>query len=69
LGADVASIDCGASTDFTVHRIAAAAGALGLENPANLSALPPSDATTIALPMKIENGSGGPLRAIALVPR
>jgi kynurenine formamidase len=22
-----------------------------------------------ALPMKIENGSGGPLRAIALVPR
>ena len=26
-------------------------------------------ATIIALPMKIENGSGDPLRAIALVPR
>ena len=69
LGADVASIDYGASTDFIVHRIAAAAGVLGLENLANLSALPPLGATIIALPMKIENGSGGPLRAIALVPR
>ena len=69
LGADVASIDYGASTDFIVHRIAAAAGVLGLENLADLSALPPSGATIIALPMKIENGSGGPLRAIALVPR
>ena len=69
LGADVASIDYGASTDFIVHRIAAAAGVRGLENLANLSALPLSGATIIALPMKIENGSGGPLRAIALVPR
>ena len=67
LGADVASIDYGASTDFIVHRIAA--GVLGLENLTNLSALPPLGATIIALPMKIENGSGGPLRAIALVPR
>jgi len=69
LGADVASIDYGASTDFIVHRIAAAAGVLGLENLANLSALPPSGATMIALPIKIENGSGGPVRAIALIPR
>jgi hypothetical protein len=69
LGVDVASIDYGASTDFIVHHIAAAAGVLGLENLTNLSALPPSGATIIALPMKIENGSGGPLRAVALVPR
>ena len=69
LGADVASIDYGASRDFIVHRIAAAAGVLGLENLANLSVLPASGSTLIALPMKIENGSGGPLRAIALVPR
>ena len=69
LGADVASIDYGASRDFIVHRIAAAAGVLGLENLANLSALPASGATLITLPMKIDNGSGGPLRAIALVPR
>jgi len=31
--------------------------------------LPPAGATVIALPMKIAAGSGGPVRAIALVPR
>lgn len=69
LGADVASIDYGASTDFIVHRIAAEGGVLGLENLARVETLPPTGATIIALPMKIENGSGGPLRAVALVPR
>ncbi|MDE2878385.1 cyclase family protein [Candidatus Palauibacter soopunensis] len=68
LGADVASIDYGASTDFVVHRIVAAANAPGLENLTNLDLLPARGATVIALPMKIAGGSGGPLRAIALVP-
>jgi len=68
LGADVASIDYGASTDFIVHRIVAAANAPGLENLTNLDRLPARGATVIALPMKISGGSGGPLRAIALVP-
>lgn len=69
LGADVASIDYGPSTDFAVHRAAAAANVLGLENLTHLDQLPPTGAIVIALPMKIEGGSGGPLRAIALVPR
>lgn len=69
LGADVASIDHGQSRDFPVHRIAAEANVPGLENLANLGTLPPRGATVIALPMKIEGGSGGPLRAIALIPR
>jgi kynurenine formamidase len=69
LGADVASIDYGPSTDFAVHRIAAAANVPGFENLAHLEELPPTGALVIALPMKIEHGSGGPLRAIALVPR
>ncbi len=68
LGADVASIDYGASTDFIVHRIVASANAPGLENLTNLDRLPARGATVIALPMKISGGSGGPLRAIALVP-
>lgn len=68
LGADVASIDYGASTDFIVHRIVAAANAPGLENLTNLDRLPARGATVIALPMKIAGGSGAPLRAIALVP-
>jgi len=69
IGADVASIDYGQSTDFMVHRIAGAADVPGLENVANLESLPARGATVIALPMKIEGGSGGPARIVALVPR
>ena len=69
LGVDAASIDYGQSKDFLVHRVAAAQNVPGLENLANLDQLPPTGAWLIALPMKIENGSGGPLRAIALVRR
>jgi kynurenine formamidase len=69
LGVDAASIDYGQSTDFRVHRVAAEANVPGLENLANLDQLPPRGALVIALPMKIEGGSGGPLRAIALLPR
>ena len=69
LGIDAASIDYGPSTDFIVHRIAAAAGVPSLENLTNLDRLPARGATVLALPMKIEGGSGGPLRAVALVPR
>lgn len=69
LGADVASIDYGQSADFQVHRLAMAKNVAGLENLTNLDSLPPTGAFVVALPMKIEGGSGGPLRAIALVPR
>jgi kynurenine formamidase len=69
LGVDVASIDYGQSTDFRVHRIAAARDVYGLENLTNLDAVPPTGATVIALPMKIAGGSGGPVRVVALVPR
>ena len=69
IGADVASIDYGPSQDFMVHRIAAAADVPGLENLTNLNLLPARGALVIALPMKIEGGSGGPARVVALVPR
>jgi kynurenine formamidase len=69
LGIDTASIDYGRSTDFQVHRVAAARNVPGFENLTNLDRLPARGALVIALPMKIEGGSGGPLRAIALVPR
>ena len=69
IGVDAASIDYGQSTDFQVHQIVAAHDVVGLENLRGLEALPPTGATVIALPMKIENGSGGPLRAVGLVPR
>ena len=69
IGADVASIDYGPSQDFMVHRIAAAADVPGIENLNNLNLLPATGAVVFARPMKIEGGSGGPARVIALVPR
>ncbi len=68
LGVDTASIDYGASKDFPVHRLSAAANVPGLENLAELESVPETGAWVVALPMKITGGSGGPLRAIALVP-
>ena len=68
LGVDTASIDYGPSSDYPVHRLAAEANVPGLENLTGLAALPETGAWVIALPMKIGGGSGGPLRAVALVP-
>ena len=68
LGIDAASIDYGPSTDFIAHRIGAAAGVPNLENLADLSELPATGFLLVALPMKIENGTGAPVRAVALVP-
>ena len=67
LGVDTASIDHGPSKDFIVHRISSAAGVPGLENLTNLDQVPVTGAWIVALPMKIAGGSGGPLRAVALV--
>lgn len=69
LGVDTASIDYGQSTDFMVHRVAGQANVAGLENLTNLETLPPTGAWVIALPMKIAGGSGGPVRAVAFVPK
>ena len=68
LGVDTASIDYGPSLDFPVHRLVASRNVIGLENLMALEELPPRGATIVALPMKIEGGSGGPVRAIAMVP-
>jgi kynurenine formamidase len=67
LGIDTASIDFGRSTDFVVHRIAAARNVPALENLTNLDKLPARGTTLIALPMKIEGGTGGPVRVVAIV--
>ena len=69
IGVDTASIDYGQSRDFIVHQIAAEANVPGLENVAHLERVPATGAWAVALPMKIAGGSGGPLRAVALVPR
>jgi kynurenine formamidase len=68
LGVDTASIDYGRSKDLPVHRIVAAHNVSGLENLTALDQLPATEFVIIALPMKIEGGSGGPVRVVALVP-
>jgi len=68
VGIDTASLDYGPSTDFIVHQTLNGANIYGLENVAHAERLPATGATLIALPMKIEDGSGGPVRIVALMP-
>jgi kynurenine formamidase len=68
VGIDTPSIDYGQSKDFRVHVILYAQGVVGFENVADLQLLPAAGAFVVALPMKIEGGSGGPLRIVAFVP-
>jgi kynurenine formamidase len=68
VGIDTASIDHGPSRDFIAHQVLMKADIPAFENLAGLDALPPRGALVIALPMKIGGGSGGPLRAIAVLP-
>ena len=67
LGCDTMSIDCGASADFAVHHLALGSGLYHLENLANLSALPETGAFLVVAPIKLEGGSGGPVRVFALL--
>ena len=69
VGIDTASIDRGQSTDFLSHRILGAANTPVFENVAQLWRVPARGAYVVALPMKIEGGSGGPLRMVAALPR
>jgi kynurenine formamidase len=44
------------------------AGKFGLASLCNLDQLPPTGAVVIAAPLKIVEGSGSPVRVLALVP-
>ena len=68
LGCDTLSIDYGASEDFAVHHLSLGAGLYHLENLADLSELPEAGAFLVAAPIKLEGGSGGPVRVFALLP-
>jgi kynurenine formamidase len=67
-GIDTASMDYGASRDFIVHQVFGAANVPTFENVANLEKLPAKGATIYAAPMKIEGGTGAPLRIFAILP-
>lgn len=69
IGLDTASIDFGQSTLYESHRILMERDIPAFENLTNLDRLPATGSLVIALPMKIGGGSGGPLRAMAIIPR
>jgi kynurenine formamidase len=69
LGLDTPSMDYGQSKEFKTHRILLGRNKPGFENLANLDQLPLKGIYIVALPMKIAEGSGAPLRIIAtLIP-
>jgi len=67
IGLDTPSIDYGQSTEFKSHVILLGKNIPAFENLTNLDQLPSNNFTVIALPMKIKDGSGGPLRIAAIV--
>ncbi len=69
VGIDTASIDPGNNLAFDAHRVLATAQLFNLENLTNLDQLPEAGAYVVALPAKIEGGSGAPARVVAMVSR
>jgi isatin hydrolase len=59
----------GMEPPFPAHNLLHRENRFGLASLANLDKLPPRGAILIAAPLKIENGTGSPIRALALVPR
>ena len=53
---------------FSNHYFMHGSGKFGLAGLCNLDQLPPTGAMLIAAPLKIVNGSGSPVRAIAITP-
>jgi kynurenine formamidase len=53
---------------FPNHSIMHGAGKFGLASLCNLDQLPPTGAVLVAAPLKLVNGSGSPLRVLALAP-
>lgn len=66
IGIDTPSIDYGQSEYFKSHVILLSEDIPAFENLTNLDQLPSKGFEVIALPMKIQGGSGAPLRIIAI---
>jgi kynurenine formamidase len=72
VGVETVGTDAGQAATFDPpfpnHTIMHGAGKFGLASLRNLDRLPPTGAVVIAAPLKIVNGSGSPLRVLAIVP-
>ena len=72
VGVETVGTDAGQAGSFDPpfpnHTTMHGAGKFGLASLRNLDQLPPTGAIVIAAPLKIVDGSGSPLRVLALVP-
>jgi len=72
LGVETVGTDAGRAATFDPpfpnHYVMHGSGKFGLAGLCNLDQLPPTGAVVIAAPLKIVNGSGSPLRVIAITP-
>jgi kynurenine formamidase len=72
VGVETVGTDAGQAATFDPpfpnHTIMHGSGKFGLASLCNLDRLPPTGAVVIAAPLKIVNGSGSPLRVLAIVP-
>lgn len=72
VGVETVGTDAGQAATFQpmfpCHTLMHGSNRFGLASLTNLDQLPPTGAVVIAPPLKIVNGSGSPLRVLALVP-
>jgi kynurenine formamidase len=72
VGVETVGTDAGRAATFdppfSNHHFMHGSGKFGLAGLCNLDQLPPTGAIVIAAPLKIVNGSGSPVRAIAITP-
>jgi kynurenine formamidase len=73
IGTETVGTDAGMAhtfdPSFPAHTYMLGANKYGVPQLANLGKLPPTGAIFMAFPLKLEGGSGSPVRAVALVPR
>jgi len=69
IGIDTFSVDAAMADGFPVHGIVNGAGKYHLESMANLHEMNPVGTYLIVAPIKIEGGSGGPVRIFAVFPQ
>ncbi|MGQ0605428.1 MAG: cyclase family protein [Candidatus Nitrosotenuis sp.] len=65
VGIDSPSIDVGNSTKFAAHHVLLRGNVLILENLCNLSKIKTTHFNLIAMPLKLHNATGSPVRAVA----
>ena len=66
-GVETINTDAGQNVSYPCHTLMHGANRYGLQCLCNLDQLPPQGALIMSAPLKIEGGSGSPLRVVALV--